>query len=140
MSLLPLKTIVEQGIKLKINHKSKHYKVSIPFRPISDYERSIAISNTLMKLEDEFASEDIDKIRDIVTGVNKDLDGKTSMILTRYFLEFKAEIVYMAIKDFCQPDLTIDVVKKMRGLDELFEDIQEYSDKSVDELKSFRQN
>jgi hypothetical protein len=140
MSLLPLKAIVEQGINLKLNHKSKFYNITIPFRPISDYERSIAISNALNTLTKEFPKDSIEKLKDIISGVKKsnNLNSESSLLLTRYFLEYKAEVVFLAIRDFCQPDLTIDVVKKMRGLDELFEDIQKYSDKSVDELKSFR--
>jgi hypothetical protein len=99
--------------------------------------------NALEAVAEKIKDKDkIKQLQDLVTtkrGSNKIVDTEVAILLQRYFTEFRVHIIFYAIRDFCTKGFDINVVKKMHGLVDLSNEIIEYSDKSLEEIKFFRE-
>jgi len=129
-----VKSIILSGTKLKLKYKNPYYGISFPFRPLSDYEISL-ITTEAMEIVSKKINIPAEKIREAIKTQKG--DAQSVSFLSRYFLELKVLTIYYAMKDFCPPDFSPEDVRKMRGLNEFYEEIMKYSDMKLEELKKF---
>jgi hypothetical protein len=136
--MIDLGTIIEEGTRLQKKHYSKHYDVEITYRPLSDYEYNKVLAESIKEVSKD--DSELSKRLERKLGKPDEIKKEGTVTFTLLSIEIMARVVYAAIKDFAKDTLTIDHIRKMRGLNDLYTKVMNVTNKSESDVKFFRKD